>query len=156
MFLSLLNFKLFFKLLNVKNFIVVLRLIVYACFLAFNNLKRFSLDNLRINLHVCVNHTFILIVNRLIFICIILLRIFNYLLIKTFFLQNCIIRLWIMIKVLSFSSQSSQFLLRISNNNMASFSLYLIKEFLSMTSYLGTWSCSNIFLNFLPIFPKYL
>ena len=91
LFLSLLNFKLFFKLLNVKNFIVVLRLIIYACFLAFNNLKRFSLDNLRIDLHVCVNHTFILIVNRLISICIILLRIFNYLLIKTFFLQNCII-----------------------------------------------------------------
>jgi hypothetical protein len=156
LFFSLLNFKLFFQLLNVKYFIVVLRLIIYARFLAFSNLKRFSLHYLGINLYVCVNHAFILIVNRLISICIILLGIFNYLLIKAIFFQNCIIWLWIMIIVLSFSSQSSQLLLRISNYYMASFSLNLIKEFLSMASNLGTWSCPNIFLNFLPIFPENL
>ena len=40
------------------------------------------------------------------------------------------------------------------DNYLAAFFLYLVKEFLSVTPDLSTWTSSDKFLNFLPIFSK--
>ena len=153
---SLIDFTLFLKFFNIKNFIIVYGLIIHACMLTFMQLEWFSFVNLWVVLNVFVFNTFVVIVDC---DCLIIFDLFGILflffLLLTFILHR-IIWLRVIIKFLFFSTKSSLLLLRVSDDYMAAFSFYLIEKFLGMTSYLCTRSCSYKFLNFLPIFSKYL
>jgi hypothetical protein len=156
LFFCLFNFIFFLQFFNIKNFIIVLRLVIHTCMLAFEHLKWFSFVSLRINLNIFVNHTFVLIVNRDCLIWFVFFGFLIYFLLMLAFFQYCIIWLWVMIKFLFFSSKSSLFLLGVSDYYMPTFSFDLIEKLLSMASNLGTWSRTNIFLHFLPIFSENL